>query len=165
MSLSRRAAAVRGDDYHHAVAWLWVCRMLQAPEMIQSVSVEDAEGGAFDDVVVRRSVGGDFYIQAKSSNYGDKIIDGDWLLTAAAPGGKSPLRRFHETYLRLSETGERLTLELRTNRGFDHANPLLGGLLDQKHDKIATDRMLAAGSRSAVGSGQDVAAAASMAST
>ena len=80
--------------------------MFQAPETILSVSVEDAEGGAFDDVVVRRAGGGDIYIQAKSSNYGDKIINRDWLLTAAAPGGKSPLRRFYDTYLRLSETGE-----------------------------------------------------------
>ena len=155
MSLSRRAAAVRGDDFHHAVAWLWVCRMLHAPETILTVSVEDAEGGAFDDVVVRRRVGGNVFIQAKSSNYGNKIIDGDWLLTAAAPGGKSPLRRFYDTYLRLSESGERFTLELWTNRGFDHVNPLLGGLLDQKHDKIATDQMLAAGTRSAVGKERD----------
>ncbi len=154
MKLSPQAATVRGADYHHAVAWLWACRMLQAPETILSVSVEDAEGGAFDDVVVRRAGGGDIYIQAKSSNYGDKIIDGDWLLTAA-PGGKSPLRRFYETYFRLSETGERFRLELWTNRGFDHANPLLGRLLDRKHDKIATSRMLAAGARSAVGKERD----------
>ena len=155
MSLSRRAAAVRGDDFHHVVAWLWVCRMLDASETILTVSVEDAEGGAFDDVVVRRRVGGNVFIQAKSSNYGNKIIDGDRLLTAAAPRGKSPLRRFYDTYLRLSESGEQFTLELWTNRGFDHVNPLLGGLLDQKHDKIATDQVLAAGTRSAVGKERD----------
>ena len=65
MSLSRRAAAVRGDDFQHAVAWLWVCRMLSTAEEILSVTVEDAEGGAFDDVVVRRRVGGNVFIQAK----------------------------------------------------------------------------------------------------
>ncbi len=151
MSLSRRAAAVRGDDFQHAVAWLWVCRMLSTAEEILSVTVEDAEGGAFDDVVVRRRVGGNVFIQAKSSNYGNKIIDRDWLLTAAAPGGKSPLNRFFETYRCLSEYDERFTLELWTNRGFDHTNPLLGRLLDQKHDKIATGRMLDAGARSVVG--------------
>ena len=159
MSLPSRAAAIRGDDYHFAVAWLWVCRMLYPSEMISSVAVEDSAGGAFDDVVVRRQVGGDIYIQAKSSNYGGKIIDSSWLLTADTAGGRSPLQRFYDTYLRLSETGERFTLEVWTNRGFDHTNLLLGGLMDSKHDKIATGQMLAAGARSATGQERDTWAA------
>lgn len=155
MSLPSRAAALRGDDYHHAVAWLWVCKMLRPSEMISSVAVEDAAGGAFDDVVVRRRVGGDIYIQAKNSNYGNKIIDRAWLLTANTAGGRSPLQRYYDTYLRLSEAGERFTLEVWTTRGFDHANPLLGRLLDRKHDKIASGRMLTDGARSAVGKERD----------
>ena len=155
MSLPRRAAVVRGDDYQHAIAWLWVCRMLQPAGRISSVSIEDAEGGAFDDVVVRREIGGNVYIQAKSSNYGDKIIGGDWLLASASAGGMSPLQRFHDTYLHLSGTGERFTLGLWTNRGFDHNHPLLGKLLDKKHDKIVTARMVDEGSKSAMGRERD----------
>lgn len=157
--LPARAAAIRGDDYHHAVAWLWVSKMLCTPARILSVSVEDREGGAFDDVVVRQSVGENIYIQAKSSNYGHNIVDRDWLLTAATAGGKSPLQRFHDTYLRLSKAGERFRLELWTNRGFDHANPLLGRLLDKRLDKIETGRMLGEGQQSAVGKERDTWAA------
>ncbi len=155
MSLPPRAAAVRGDDYHYAVAWLWVCKMLHPSEMISSVAVEDAAGGAFDDVVVRRRAGGDVYIQAKSSNYGDKIVDRAWLLTPRTAGGASPLQRFYDTYVRLAEAGERFTLQVWTIRGFDHANPLLGRLLDKRHDKITTGRMLAEGARSKVGMERD----------
>ena len=155
MSLPPRAAAVRGDDYHYAVAWLWVCKMLHPSEMISSVAVEDAAGGAFDDVVVRRRAGGDVYIQAKSSNSGDKIVDRAWLLTPRTAGGLSPLQRFHDTYCHLSEAGGRFTLEVWTIRGFDHANPLLGRLRDRRHDKITTNRMLAEGARSEVGMERD----------
>lgn len=155
MNLPRRAAVVRGDDYQHAVAWLWVCRMLQPAERILSISVEDAEGGAFDDVVVRREIRGNIYIQVKSSNYGNRVINGDWLLTRTSAGGVSPLQHFHDTYLHLCEAGERFTLELWTNRGFDHNHPLLGGLLDKKHDKMMTGQMIDAGPKSAIGGERD----------
>ncbi|WP_420618038.1 tetratricopeptide repeat protein [Candidatus Poriferisocius sp.] len=122
---------------------------------IASVSVEDPDGGAFDDVVVRRRVGGHIYIQAKSSNYADSVVDRDMLLTAARPGGISPLRRFYATYTALSEDGGDFSLEFWTHRAFDDANPLLGALRDLRHDRIAVDRMLAAGQRSEAGTERD----------
>lgn len=151
MTLPARAAPLRGDDYQHAIGWLWACRMLEGAAEIASVSVEDAGSKAFDDVVVRRIRGADIYIQAKSSNYGNKIVDTDWLLTPDAPTGRSPLQHFHDTYVKLTAEDGDFSLELWTNRGFDHTNPLLGGLRDQKHDKIDTSQMLAKGPRSAVG--------------
>lgn len=63
-----------------------------------SVSVEDPDGVAFDDVVVRRRAGGHTYIQAKSSNYADRIVDREMLLSPARPGGNSPLQRFYATW-------------------------------------------------------------------
>lgn len=129
--------------------------MLANRQPIVSVSVEDSDGGAFDDVVVRRTAGPHLYIQAKSSNYGNVIVDGDWLLTSRTPNGRSPLQHFFETYTDLKESGERFSLELWTNRGLDHTNPLLGELHDRKHDKIDTERMLAAGPRSVIGGERD----------
>lgn len=147
MTLPARAAAIRGDDYQHAIGWYWTCRMLHDPS-IDSVTIEHPSGGYFDDVVVRRHQGHDTYIQAKSSNYGNVVVDRAWLLGAATPKGRSPLQHFFATYLALNETGRQFSLELWTNRGFDNANPLLGKLLDQKSDRIDVDKMLQSGGKS-----------------
>ena len=154
-TLAPQAAILRGNDYQHAIAWLWISRMLTDPDRIASVTVEDPEGGAFDDVVVRRRFGPDLYIQAKSSNYGSAVIDGDWLLEADSPTSRSCLQRFYSTFKDLRETTDQFVLEFWTNRGFDGKNPLLGKLRDLKHHRIDTRRMLEAGPRSKVGRERD----------
>lgn len=156
MTLPAQAALLRGSNYHLAIGWLWACKMLHGPERILAVSVEDAAGGAFDDIVVRRAVGRDLYIQSKSSNYADVIIDGEWLLTPVTAGGRSPLERFYGTYFDLVAAGRTFSLELWTNRGFDHDNPLLGDLLDLRYDRIVTDDVIAAGERSRAGKERDL---------
>lgn len=156
MRLPAQAAPIRGTDYHHVIGWLWVCRMLEDSASISSVCVEDADGGAFDDVVVRRTVEPDLYIQAKSSNYGNETIDSTWLLTSRRPNGKSPLQHFFNTYTELLTGNREFSLELWTNRGFDHGNPLVGDLRDQYREKIDTDSMLAAGLQSRVGEERDL---------
>ncbi|MCY3807449.1 MAG: hypothetical protein OXG91_13340 [bacterium] len=153
MTLPARAAPIRGDDYQHVVGWLWACEML-SNSAIASVAVEDAEGGAFDDVVVRRRVGGDIYIQAKSSNYAAQIVDRQMLLTAARPNGKSPLQHFYDTYCSRSSTDRQFSLEFLTHKGFDHDNPLLD-LRDLRNDRIAVDQMLEQGPGSKVGLERD----------
>ena len=155
LTLAPQAAMLRGNDYQHAIAWLWICRMLSHPDRIASVAVEDPAGGAFDDVVVRRHFGPDLYIQAKSSNHGSSTIDRDWLLETGSPAARSYLQRFYSTFRDLEKTTDRFVLELWTNRGFDRQNPLLGELRDLKHDRIDTRRMLDAGPRTNVGCERD----------
>lgn len=150
MALSSRAAAIRGDDYQHAIGWYWACEMLGDQDIV-SVSVEEADGGYFDDILVRRTQGLDHYIQAKSSNYGKTIVDREWLLASATERGKSPLQRMYATYLALKEADKAFSLELWTNRGFDNNNPFLGELLDQKSDGIRTDLVIAAKPKSLIG--------------
>jgi hypothetical protein len=127
--------------------------MLRVPD-IETVAIEDPAGGHFDDVVIRRRREASTYIQVKSSNYGNTIIDTAWLTTPASKNGRSPLQHFHDTYLDLASAGP-FSLELWTNRGFDHDNPVLGKLLDQKADKVDVDQMLCAGPRSAIGRERD----------
>lgn len=124
MNLAPRAAAIRGDDYQHAVGWYWACQALDDPG-IASVSIEDAAGGHFDDVVVRRRQSPDLYWQVKSSNYGSAIVDEGWLLTPATAAGRSPLQHFHATWRDLSDSGRAFELALLTNRGFDPSDPIL----------------------------------------
>lgn len=150
MTLAPRAAAIRGDDLQHAIGWYWACQMLRDPD-IHSVSIEDAGGGSFDDVVVRRHSGPHQYFQVKSSNYGAVTVDDEWLTTAKTKNGKSPLQHFYGTYADLREIGQDFTLELTTTRAFDADHVFLAKLLDKKSDNVATAPIEAAGPGSDIG--------------
>lgn len=150
MSLSARASAIRGDDYQHAIGWYWACELMRDPNIV-SVSIEDASGGAFDDIVVRRRQGPDTYIQVKSSTSGDTIVDIEWLTTPSTEGGRSPLQHFFATYLQLVEGGGEFNLEMWTNRGYDHRTRLFGKLFDRKAESVRVELLLSATKLSKVG--------------
>lgn len=142
MSLRPRAAALRGDDYQHVIALYHACRVLTEAHL-DSVSVEDSSGGAFDDIVVRvhpTSSHPHEYIQVKSSNANNTAIDSDWLLTAGSAGGKPPLEHFHRTWTRLRAAGEPFTLTLLSSRNFDHRDPVLA-LIDKATDMIGREKL------------------------
>jgi hypothetical protein len=142
MSLPPRAAAIRGDDYQHAVGWVAACEALCDPD-VQSVSIEDAHGGHFDDVVTRRRSGPDVFIQVKSSNSGNVVVDSTWLLTPASAAGRSPLQHFHATWTSLTAAGRPFELILLTNRAIDHQDPILGGLRDLITNRVRADDLQA----------------------
>jgi len=150
VSLPPRAAAIRGDDYQHTIGWAAACEALCDPD-IQSVSIEDDDAGYFDDVVTRRLSGPDIFIQVKSSNAGNIIVDAAWLLTPASRTGRSPLQHFHATWVTLSAAGRPFELVLLTNRGFDHLDPILGDLRDLKTNQIRVDDLAARSPRSNAG--------------
>jgi hypothetical protein len=150
MTLAPRAAAIRGDDYQHAVGWVAACQALNDPD-VESVSIEDAGGGHFDDVVTRRRSGPDVYIQVKSSNSGNVIIDESWLITPATIGGRSPLQHFHDTWRDLTGRQRPFELVLLTNRAFDHHDPTLGSLRDLKTGRVKVDDLQARTRRSKAG--------------
>ena len=130
MALPAHASAIRGDDLQHAVGWYWASRALVDSD-IHSVSIEDAAGGSFDDVVVRRRAGKDSFWQIKTSSYGSTMVDETWLVSHVV-GGRSPLRRFFDTWRELRSRENAFELALVTNRGYDPHHPLLGGLRDLK---------------------------------
>lgn len=142
MTLPARAAALRGDDYQHVIGLYNALRALNEPD-IESVNVEDADGGAFDDIVVRwhrRSAKPDEYFQVKSSNYNNRAVDEDWLVAAATAKGRSPLQHFHDTWRNLNRSGESFTIALLTNRNFDHHDRILS-LIDNTTDRIAPSQL------------------------
>jgi hypothetical protein len=150
-----RGAAVRGDDYQYAVAWVEACRALNDAG-IASVSVEDAGAGQFDDVAVRRTdAHPDRYFQVKSSNAGDVAIDERWLTTAATEKGQSPLQHFHRTWKELTERGRPFELTLLTNRAFDNGHALIGPARNNFDCHIRVDEVRQATSRSDLGKARD----------
>lgn len=128
--------------------------MLHDPDVI-SVSIDDAGGGSFDDIVVRQRIVADTFIQAKSSNTNAVVIDSTWLCTPTTPNGRSPLQHFYATYVSLLAAGKEFTVELWTNRSFDAFSPLLGTLLDKSNERIDTARLLAATPRTKIGKERD----------
>lgn len=149
MTLPARAAAVRGDDYQYAAGWYWACRALTDPDVV-SVSVEDAGGGSFDDVVVCHRTRPSSYKQVKSSNTAETVVTERWLTTAVTPAGQSPLQHFYATWARLRDQHpQRPELALVTNRGLDPADPILA-LRDNLTETVA-DRLRSRSARSAPG--------------
>lgn len=137
MTLPARGAAIRGDEYQHVIGLYHAMRVLTEPDL-ESISIEDADGGAFDDIVVRAvssSPRPHEYMQAKSGVHREAVIAGDWLTTSRTPGGRSPLQHFHHTWTELCAMGDPFLLRLLTNKNFDHNDPLLQ-LIDNKTDKI-----------------------------
>jgi hypothetical protein len=154
MTLPARAAALRGDDYQHAIGWRWVCEALDDPD-VDSVSIEDREGGAFDDVVVRRRTQPNVYWQVKSSNYGNTMVTEDWLLTRKTDNGCSPLQHFYETWRTFREAAGSFELALVANRGFDGGHPILGAARSLYDGRLRTDTIRTAGPRSKLGKARD----------
>jgi hypothetical protein len=124
MTLPARAAALRGDDYQHIIGWYWACQALVDADII-SVSVEDAAGGSFDDLIVLRRAARSSYEQIKSSNTDETIVDTVWLTTPVTATGKSPLQHFHATWAAHRHESPKPEFRFVTNRAFDPADPIL----------------------------------------
>ncbi|WP_039798000.1 SAVED domain-containing protein [Nocardia araoensis] len=141
-TIPARGAAIRGDDYQHIVGLFYASRILTDPE-VESVSIEDADGGAFDDIVVRSTTTSGrphLYVQVKSGVDRGAVIDADWLVTARTPKGKSPLQHFHRTWVDVTAKGEPFVLRLLSNKNYDHNDPVLK-LIDNLTEKIARTKL------------------------
>ncbi|MFI7529701.1 SAVED domain-containing protein [Nocardia salmonicida] len=107
------------------------------------MSIEDANGGAFDDIVVRSTATSGrphLYVQVKSGVDRGAVIDADWLVTARTPTGKSPLQHFHRTWVDVTAKGEPFVLRLLSNKNYDHNDPVLK-LIDNLTDKLARTKL------------------------
>ena len=153
MNRAAHAAVVLGDDLHYSSAWQLAVGALDDPD-VASISVEDPEGGAYDDITVRRHSRPPEHYQVKNSNTSKTVLDQTWLTTAEKKNSKSPIRRFADTWRELTSSGDTGPLILVTTRSVDGNDPMLAtrdtstGLLDAA--KIA-----AAGSRSKLGIARD----------
>lgn len=136
-ALRPRAAVLRGDDYQHIIGLYEALQVLTDPDL-ESVHIEDAAGGAFDDIVVRGTAASGRpmrCIQVKAGVYNNVVIDHKWLTTTRTKRGSSPLQQFHQTWRALREKGNPLELELLSNKNFDHADPVLS-MIDKDSRRI-----------------------------
>jgi hypothetical protein len=122
-----RAAVLHGDDYQHIIGLYHALKVVVETDF-DSVSIEDADGGAFDDVVVRPTATSAVpakYIQVKTGMYNNVVIDSDWLTKTRTPRGKSPLQHFYKTWSDRVADGSPFELEMFSNKNYDHNDPVL----------------------------------------
>lgn len=119
------AARLQGDDYQHLYAWYQILCLGLPGGDVHKVEVESEGSGNVDDVVVRRRAQADEYLQVKFSVDASKPITSEWLTTARAPKGKSPLQRFAMSWAQLKSKGLKPQMTLFTNRALDYDDPIL----------------------------------------
>lgn len=149
MRLAARAAALRGDDFQHVVGLYHAGRVLTDPHL-DSVSIEDADGGAFDDIVIRPKTGvgrATEYIQVKASVYLGSGVNDAWLTKVKTGKGRSPLQHFHDTWRSVRAAAEPYLLKLITNKNFDNADPILG-MIDLRTESLHASQLEELGPRS-----------------
>lgn len=147
-----RAAAIRGDDYQHIVGLYYALKVAVEREY-ESVSIEDADGGAFDDVVVRSAAASQLptkYIQVKTGMYNNIVIDGDWLTKTTTQRGRSPLQHFYNTWSERIADDVPFELEMFSNKNYDHNDQVLKHI-DQYSRRIPAAKLDRLTSRSAGG--------------
>ena len=128
-------ARLTGDDVQHAVAWHAALRTVVPHAGVRSVTVEAANVGNVDDVVVAKTTEPDEYTQVKASVTAERAATIDWLMKPTSSGGPSILQRFHRAFRELRRNGRPPQLALVTNRSIHPNDPVL--TLRDRNDRLA----------------------------
>ena len=132
---SASGARLTGDDVQHAVAWHAALRTIVPHAGIRSVTVEAANVGNVDDVVVAKTTEPDEYTLVKAAVTAERAATIDWLMKSTPSGGPSILQRFHGAARDLRRHGAHPQLALITNRSIDPDDPAL--TLRDRNDRLA----------------------------
>lgn len=120
-------ARLLGDDYQHLLTWLHAAQLVHRDPEVTRVELEKHAAGNVDDLVVHRRDQAALYHQVKFTTQPGQPLTGDWFIDAPT-GGTSPLKRFYESFARLSVDGTPPEMVLHTNRLPAAADPILGCL-------------------------------------
>ncbi len=132
---SSSGARITGDDVQYAVAWHSALRTLVPHAGVHSVTVEAANVGNVDDVVVAKATEPSEYMQVKAAVTAKKPATIDWLMAPTRGGGPSILQRFHLAFQDLRQGGCFPQLTLITNRSIGPGDPVL--TLRDRNDRLA----------------------------
>ena len=125
-------ARMLGDDYQHLLTWLYAAQLLRDDPDVVRIELEKHGAGNVDDLVVHRRAGRPDYHQVKfTTKPAGEPLTADWFTDRGA-SKKSPLQRFHESWLTLIHDGMRPQLVLHTNRQPAAGDPILACLSGDK---------------------------------
>jgi hypothetical protein len=116
-----------GDDYQHLLTWLHAAQLVHRDPTVTRVELEKYAAGNVDDLVVHRRDRPALYHQVKFTTQPGTPLTGDWFIDTAG-GGTSPLKRFYESFTRLTIDGTPPEMVLHTNRLPATNDPMLSCL-------------------------------------
>lgn len=133
---SPHGAAIAGDEFQHAYTLMHAMDLVKEDRGIVGIGIEVSGAGNVDDLVIRHAAGPASYHQVKFVMTQRELLTYRWFMEIPAGGGKSILKRFHESFVALTNPdGTRPEMTLVTNRGRDGNDPVLGHS-DGRDDKL-----------------------------
>lgn len=132
---SPSGARLSGDDYQHLFTWLQALPLLDHDRAVARIEFERRDAGNVDDLIVHFDDGRTLYHQVKFVRDQQAPLDAAWFTTVPRGGKRSPLQRFHESYVKLSTPGTPAEMVLHTNRQVVHGDPILRHI-DGKTDRL-----------------------------
>lgn len=123
---SPSGARLAGDDYQHAFTLLYALKLVFDNGNITKVEMEVDGAGNVDDLIVHHSNAPTLYNQIKFVTSQNQPLEHTWFTTPPKKRQETPLRRFYDSYLRLTlPDGTRPEMALQTNRWPAAGDPLL----------------------------------------
>lgn len=122
---SRSASGVRGegDDFQHLVTLNEALRAVRGNGIV-AVTVEAADAGNVDDIVLRDVRGSGHYTQVKHAVDGQTPVNTAYLLKPTRKGRASLLQRFRDSWRTLGGSDARPSMRLVTDRDLDPEDPV-----------------------------------------
>lgn len=122
---SRSPSGVRGegDDFQHLVTLNEALRAVRGKGIV-AVTVEAADAGNVDDIVLRDGRGSGQYTQVKHAVDGQTPVNTAYLLKPTRKGRASLLQRFRDSWRTLGGGDARPSMRLVTDRDLDPEDPV-----------------------------------------
>jgi hypothetical protein len=122
---SASAARLSGDDYQHLFTLMQAVRLLRRDVFgVTQVRMEADQAGNVDDLIVEYDGKPTVYHQVKFSRLAGEPLTHDWF-TDTGSSTRSPLQRFYESFVDLTDQGRRPRMALVTNRTVAPEDPIL----------------------------------------
>lgn len=119
-------ARLAGDDYQHAFTLLYALKLVFDNGNVTKIEMEVDGAGNVDDLIVHRNNAPTLYNQIKFVTSQKQPLEHTWFTTPPKKGQETPLRRFYDSYMRLTlQGGTRPEMALQTNRWPAAGDPLL----------------------------------------
>ena len=144
---SPSGALIAGYDYQHLFTWLQALGLLREEEGITRIGLEVGGQHNVDDLVVHHKEPPPLYYQVKFVMAQGEPLSHEWF-TDSGGATKSPLQRFYESFVKLSDGDVRPEMALETNRWPVAGDPILSYVDGQTHKLVPRLPLAAAGSAS-----------------
>src|SRR5580693_506175 len=136
---------LNGDEYQHLYSWWHVLSLLRRKDQVTRVRVEDGDAGSVDDVTVHHEHGSgkseEFYHLFFQVKYHESQADhySSEKLLERKEGGRSLLRKFFDTWLRLQadHSGRAIKLYLVSNWSWNQDADKVGQCINNQESKLS----------------------------